>query len=265
MNKIKIISFIGILLLTGCEKDNYQHLHTDPLYPTIIRELNSGDLEKLRNEFLTKNIFMWTSLNKFGFCDYGDDVLNAPDPPFDTTLSKSEAIIIAKKFLLENSKFTGISDTSEIQFAKISTNNSWYDGSKGWVFNAGLQNIDTIEVLTYLSVHIRNRKVFYCIGNWYPDIYIPEKIQLTLNEAKKILLNKVVTHYGWGGPWNVTITNEDLQNSTAEFYVLPIEKEDQIELHTAWLIKIPSPVHYNIYVDAMTGEILREAPTIISK
>jgi hypothetical protein len=83
--------------------------------------------------------------------------------------------------------------------------------------------------------------------------------------AKKTLLNKIVTHYGWGGPWDVTITNEDLQSSTAGFNVLPIEKEDQIELHTAWLIRIPSPVHYNIYVDAMTGEILRQNPTIIAK
>jgi|WetSurMetagenome_2_1015567.scaffolds.fasta_scaffold07294_6 hypothetical protein len=266
MIKIKIISFILILLLTSCEEYNYQLFEADPQYPTILRELSPNDLEKLRNEFLNTNIFMWTSLDSYGFCGYGsDDLINAPDPSLDTTTSRSEAILIAKKFLHNNSKFTGVTDTSKVQFSKIATDNDWYDGSNGWVLNAALQKIDTIEVLTYLSVHIRNREVYFCMGNWYPKIYIPEKIQLSYNGAKKILLNRVVTHSGLGGPWNVTITDEDLQKSSTRFYIVPIERNDQIELHVAWLIKIPSPVYFNIYVDAITGEILRQVPTIISK
>ena len=78
------------------------------------------------------------------------------------------------------------------------------------------------------------------------------------------MLNKTATHYGWGGPYNVVITSESLQGSTTKLYVLPIEIEDHTELHLTWCINIPAPVHFKIYVDVMTGEVIGEEPTIIS-
>lgn len=264
MKKIPLLSTLLFFLLFSCEKSNYSGLEIDPNYPTIIRKPSSIQIEKLRSDFLKENTFLWTSLDEYGFCGWGDDLNNAPNPPFDTTLSKSEATAIAKNFILKNSKYTGVKDTTDFQFSKISKETGWYDGSIGWSFNTPLQKIDTIEVQTYLSIHIRSREVYFCIGNWYPDIYIPTNIKISQTRAKELLLNTVVTHYGWSGPWKVTITNEDLNNSNIKIYVVPIKTNDQIELHLAWYIDIPSPVFYIMYVDVMTGKIIRQDPTIIS-
>jgi hypothetical protein len=56
----------------------------------------------------------------------------------------------------------------------------------------------------------------------------------------------------------------DIDKSTIGLKILPITADDKIELRVAWLINIPGPVYYKIYVDVMTGEIIGQEPTIIS-
>jgi hypothetical protein len=46
--------------------------------------------------------------------------------------------------------------------------------------------------------------------------------------------------------------------------VVPIRTGETTELRLAWQVNIPSPVFYLIYVDAMTGQIIKQEPTIIS-
>ncbi len=62
----------------------------------------------------------------------------------------------------------------------------------------------------------------------------------------------------------VTISAADLNKSITKLIIIPITLDDRIELHVAWQFYIPGPVDYEIFVDVMSGEILREQSTIIS-
>jgi hypothetical protein len=265
LTKILLILSVSAILLYGCEKNTY-FVENDPNYPTIIEKISPDQLNKLKLDFAQQNIYLITSLDEYGFCGYSDSPLEALTPPIDTTVSESEAIEIAKEFLSRNSVFTGIENAGAIVYRSIEmTYKRFWDGNRGWHLHTAHQLIDTIEVLnTYIHIDIRGKAVYYCVGNWYPDIYIPKEFNCDSKTAKELLLNKTVTHYGWGGPCNVVITSESLQGSTTRLYVLPVEIGDHTELHLTWCINIPAPVHFKIYVDVMTGEIIGEEPTIIA-
>lgn len=256
--------FVFILLPTGCENSIY-FVENDPNYPTIIKKINPDQLDKIKLDFAQQNIYLKTSLDEYGFCGYSDSPPEALTPPIDTTVSESEVIEIAKEFLATNSEFTGIENSDNLEFKRVEMMHGFWDGNKGWHMNTINQRIDTIEVLyTSILVNIRGEAVYYCVGNWYPDIYIPKEFNCDSKTAKGLLLNKTVTHYGWGGPFDVVISSESLQKSTTRLYVLPVETEDHTELHLTWCINIPAPVHFKIYVDVMTGKLLSEEPTIYS-
>jgi hypothetical protein len=209
-------------------------------------------------DFARQNIYMQTSLNEYGFCGYGDEFIDAIKPTVDTTLSTSESIEIAKQFIEHNSLFTGVKDINALSFRDAVETNY------GWNLHTTTQMVDTIEVLsTTIQIRIKGREVYNCTGNWFPDIYIPKEIKLTSGAAIPFLLNRTVTHYTWGGPVNIKITSESLQGSTARLVAVPIEKEDHLEICVAWKIYVPK-VDFILYVDAMTGEIIRQEPTVIS-
>ena len=257
MSKRFILFLASVILLNSCEKSTYL-VENDPLYPAIINKISPDHLNTLRMGFARQNIYLQTSLDEYGFCGYGDEVINAITPTVDTIVSASESIEIAKQFIERNSLYTGVKDITDLSFQKtVETNN-------GWNLFTTTQIVDTIEVLsTTIYIRIKGREVYNCTGNWFPDIYIPKKINLTSVAATHFLLNRTVTHYTWGGPVNIKITSESLQGSTARFVVVPIEKEDHLEICVVWKIYVPK-VDFILYVDAMTGEIIGQEPTVIS-
>ena len=62
----------------------------------------------------------------------------------------------------------------------------------------------------------------------------------------------------------ISCEKNNIDKSTIGLKILPITTNDKIELRVSWLFNIPGPVFYKIYVDVMTGEIIREEPTIYS-
>lgn len=264
MKNSLLIFLTFIVLFYCCEKSSYL-IENDPNYPTIIKKVEADRLSSLRSNFAQQNLYLRSSIGEYGFCDLAEDLTMAPDPPVDTTTSRPEAIEIAKEFIIENSKYTGVNEINKLEFRVVERMNGFWDGKKGWHLLTSSQKVDTIEVLfTSIMINIRGKEVYYCIGNWFPNIYIPKELNFTSEKAKRNLLNNILTHYGWGGPYNVEITTESLQRSTTSLVVVPIEGKDQLELHLAWCINIPQPVYYIIYVDVMTGEIIGKYPTIIS-
>jgi len=247
----------------SCEKSTYL-IENDPYYPTIVNKVSSDLLYTMRLSFANRNAYLMTSIDEYGFCGYSHGPVNVLTPPIDTTVNRSEAIEIAKEFLVRNSDFTGIKNGDKVDLRNVEVMNGFWDGNKGWHLNTADQRIDTIEVLnTSILVNIRGKEVYYCVGNWFPDIYIPNKFNLTGKQARNLLINMTVTHYTWSGPVDVKISGESLQKSTFRLYVLPVEAENHIELHLAWCINIPHPVSFKIYVDVMTGDVIGKEPTII--
>jgi hypothetical protein len=258
-----LISLTITILIYSCEKSSYL-AENDPNYPTIIEKVDAEKLSNLRTQFALQNIYPQTSLDEYGFCGIAEDNTMAPDPSIDTTVSRSEAIEIAEEFIFKNSQFTGVKDIIDLDFRKVEEMHGFWDGNKGWHLVTSNQRVDTMEVLsTSILINLRGREVIYCLGNWFPDIYIPKKFNVTVNEAKGSLLNRILVHYGWGGPTYVKITSESLRVSTIWLVVYPVEFDDHKEIRVAWKIYLPQ-VSYILYVDVMTGDVIGETPTIIA-
>jgi hypothetical protein len=261
MTKHLVKFLIVAFLFLGCEKTI---LYTD--YPTVINKLSAETLNQSRLTFSANNNFLISSLSEFGFCGFADDILNADSPPALLPLTESEAIEVARNFIARNPSTTGVSKIDELTFYQKSFSTDYADGGTGWNLKSFYQMVDNIEVMySEIIIGIKNREVQYCIGNWFPDIYIPKKFNFNQEEAKKALVNKTVSHFTFGGDqYNVTISEADLDKSTIKLKILPVTTDTRIELRVSWQLNIPGPVFYIIYVDVMTGEVIGEQPTIIS-
>lgn len=256
-----LFKFLSVaLLIVSCEKHN-----VDPNYPTTLKVVPSATLSQMRESFSSKNRYLVTSVNEFGFCDYLDDLLPVGTPPVHNALTESEAIEIVKNFASNNAFETGVKNLNDLTFSKKSTDTR-YGGAIGWHFKSSYQKVDTIEVLYSLILfHITNGEMTSVVGNWFPDIYIPKQFNIDQEKAKASLVGKVVSHSNFAGQaYYVTISKTDIDKSTPGLKIVPIKTDEKIELRVGWLINIPGPVYYKIYVDVMTGDIIGQEPTIIS-
>jgi hypothetical protein len=244
----------------SCERNDF-----DSNYPTTFKVYSSETLSQMQTSFSSKNKYLTTSLNEFGFCGFFGDPLIVESPPIQELLTQSEAIEIIKNFVSKNIPETGVENPNDLTFSQISRS-SEYGGAVGWSFKTSYQKVDTIEVMySVIIFHITNREVTFCVGNWFPDIYIPRKFNISQNNAKTYLIGKVVSHITFvGEKYYVTISKADIDKSTTSLKILPITTEDKTELRVSWQINIPRPVYYIIHVDVMTGEIIGQEPTIIS-
>lgn len=260
-----LLTILTIIFLSGCRKS--EDVFWDANYPTTINKLDDQILNKLKVDFYKNNIYITSSLNQFGFCDLEEIHENSFSPPLLNVLSETEAINKAKDFIEKNKKFLGAPNSLAIDFsrAELSTGIYW-DNASWWFLVTKNQKIDTIDVLnTDIRVNIKNQEVVFCVGNWYPSVYIPHDFQVNQSKARSILLGRSVSHITFGGDvYKVKISQGDLDASKINLKIYPVETEDKIQLHVIWAINIPAPVYYLIYVDVMTGEIIGEQPTIIS-
>lgn len=230
----------------------------DNNYPTTINILSQDELSLRINEYYERNLYITTTLNDYGFCSAS--LRDEANLTSFNSVSIDEATAIVENFISINSNETGICTVNDVAYDDIDE-----FGENHWYFTTKNQTIDTIEVInTRIGFRVYNAEVVVCNNNWYPEIYVPGTFNFNPEKAKSILVNRVVTHLTWTGPLNITITSENLNESTVRLVIVPIEYEERIELKVTWEIDIPYPVHYLIYVDVMTGEIIREIPTIFS-
>jgi Zn-dependent metalloprotease len=260
MTKYPTIILLFSILLSSCEKFD---IPED--YPSVYKILPSSRLAQLRSSLALQNPFLVTSVNDFGFCDYLDDLLNAQTPPLQPAITQSEAIEVSKHFISLHPTETGVTNSEDISFYNISTDTG-YGGSIGWHFKTVNQKVDTIEVLnSMILMHLTNGVVTSCYGNWYPNVFIPSQFNINQNKAKTNLIGITLSHYTIAGSeYYVTISKSDLDKSSINLKVFPVENEDKIELRVCWQINIPQPVYYKVYIDVMTGKIISQIPTIIS-
>lgn len=259
MKRVLIIILLLASFLQGCEK-----LYIPEGYPTTFVKLSEPDLNQKRTTYRVRNPYLITSLNEFGFSDMDGELLNSANPPFIGEVSESDAINIVKNFVSTNTAETGITDFRSLQFVRKSMDRS-YDGAIVWHFKSGNQKVDTIEVLfTQVLFHLENGYVRMCYGNWYPDIFVPERFNFSQNEAKSLLKGRTVYHYTIAGqPMEFTISGESLEKSSFNMKIVPVSYDNRIEARVCWKIHVPS-VFFNFYIDVITGDIVKEEPTIIS-
>jgi len=258
IKKLSVILMLT-LFITGCGKNNQE-----PAYPVVYKKIQTATLKQLKTSFAQKNPFLITSLNEFGFCGSIDGQISGTSYGSDA-LTRAEAIALVKKFVSENPSTTGVRNADNLNLT-ASGSRSGYDNAMYWTVSAANQKVGMVDVLyTGIRFIIKNDKIYYCIGNWFPDIYVPGKFNINKETAKAILVNRVVSHYTIAGvKWDVKISKEALNKSVIKLKILPVKTSDKIEVRVVWQLYIPTPVDYLISVDVETGEIVEERPTVIS-
>lgn len=257
IKKLSILLIIT-LFIAGCGKSDLEST-----YPTVYKKITTATLAQLREAFAQKNIFLASSLNEFGFCGYAGDLRTPSANPYPQKLTRAEAIALVKKFVSENPTATGVRNADELKFTQVDSYTG-YNGALFWSLLSSDQKIGLVDVVySKIRFVIKNNTVQLCVGNWFPDIYIPERFTIDQKEARSLLVNRVVSHYTWAGVRHVKITTEDLNKSVVILKILPVKTDDKIELRVVWQVNIPNPVYYLINVDVETGEIVAERPTVI--
>ena len=245
----------------GLVEDFSEDLIEDSSYPTTIYRLPEETLSQMRSDFAQRNPNVHTTLNQFGFCAMieagGVDGRSGG-------FTETEAIAAVKEFVARNPEYTGVNKPNKLQFRSISSSIG-YNNAVFWHFKTENQTINNIEVdFTEILLHTQNRTVVMCYGNYFPDVYVPKKFNFDSKRAKSQLLGKEVFHWGWGGQYSAGIVKtEHLQKCPTNLIIIPITTDEKIELRVAWQIRVDA-LYIIFTVDVMTGEIIRESPTIMS-
>lgn len=252
-----------IIIFQGCN-NNDLITNYDISYPTAYQRLDNTTINQMQTAFAKANPYISSTITEFGFCGFFGNISSAQWPQRDSDLSMDEALEILKTFALQNTKQLGISNPNDLTIINTDTFRV-YDRGLAWSFVSSSQKYNGIEVYnSNILFHIINGKMTYCIGNWYPKIYIPPKINVDYGRAKLLLLDKKVYISDIAGKSTaLTITSKSLQTAIFDKLIYPVETDTKIELHVVWKIDIPE-VFYVIFLDVMTGEMVNSYPTIIS-
>jgi hypothetical protein len=265
MKKQFLIFLLITFVFLSCKKNDLSY-PVDSNYPTIVKKLSATTLSELRSSFAQKNKYLTSSLNEYGFCSLVENSSAILTPQILNAPTQSEAKEIVKTFVSQNSASTGVNTATNLIFSDIFSSSPFWDGASSLVLKSANQRIDTIEVVnSQIIFQLRSRELVTCQGNWYATVYIPNKFNINLENAKVSLVNYVVWHSTIAGvPYSATITTSSLRASTTRLVVYPLALDNHIELRVTWQINIPGPVYYILNVDVMTGEIISKQPTIIS-
>lgn len=266
----KTIILLLILFLAGCSKDEQQtddilFKNNDRNYPTSFKKLSKTEIEKRQQEF-EEGQFTFSLIDSFGFVgwSYEDDFAARKQLYFEQFSDVDELTTKVKQYLAGKGKFTGITNISQLVPKK--TNILFLDYGGDYTrtdpmkynhlgIDFGTQVIEGLEVInSLLTVSATAIGVHRIFGHWYPNAYIPQVDQVTVELAKSVLTGRELTsHNGWGQELSHIIAEEDLAEYRKVIY--PFITESRLELRVCWEF---TPSHWQILMDTTTGEILVE-------
>ncbi len=259
MRNNHFILLIYVLIFISCEKN--LDFPIDKNYPTTILKLSDSEYSKLLSDFSTKNKYVYSSLDSFGFCTIANRVV--PEPP-TKTIDQEKVQEIINEFIAKNNKETGIA-IGQTTIANEIKENSNYKGEQLFSSVIGNPIIEKIEILfSPIIFHLKNGEIVSCHGHHYKDVYIPSSFNVDSVKVKSLLESYELTHFDIAGrPQPFKIKTDDLKNTKTDLKIYPKKDYKKIELRLVWEVYIPS-VNFIVYVDVMTGEKLLATPTIIS-
>lgn len=105
-------------------------------------------------------------------------------------------------------------------------------------------------------------RLYYLRSSLVPQLRIPDHPLISETDAIDILEGYEYTIYAWLYNYTVTLSREDLDKSNLTVYVQESTQDDEeyLEYRLAWRFECQ---YANVYVDAMTGEIIGHEVTVI--
>ncbi|HPC35390.1 MAG TPA: hypothetical protein P5268_00845 [Candidatus Marinimicrobia bacterium] len=247
------ILFINI----NCDITSSNSDKVDEDYPTTIFPLSDDEWQVLQNEFdALNNSTVQTKLNKYGLTGKMDISKIHPNPGIK--IDESKALDIAAKFVVKNSKFTNVTDSLEF-INRLNRSNVLEEDSTEWKLRFSSQIYKGYEIkYSEITILLYGDGVRLIYGSWYKDIYIPERNNYSIDEAKKKIIGQSIIWYGTGGePYEFIVSPESI-SEPIEKVIFPLEQDTSLEFRIVWKIPIlfGGFVGWHIYFDTTTGEIV---------
>lgn len=162
-------------------------------YPTVYPRLEMPELREMNTEYHQANDGrLCSTLNEYGFTGFSEILFEDGQNPCDRanrTVIRIEMnnpdtlIAAAKRSLLKNSDYTGVTDTSQLVLNEIKPQPGCincgrpdeYSANIEWSLTFEEQVIDSVEVPgTEITVFMDALGVNRIWGNWYPEFKVPE-------------------------------------------------------------------------------------------
>jgi hypothetical protein len=263
-----LILFI-LLIFSACNKDDNDN-PSDPLYPTTIERLNSIDYQNKLTAYKSKNPYLQSDLNQFGFSDVTDNYTKLPAPPNNRFITRQEAYAIVRNFIYLNKQETGIADTTQLRFSGFRQITA-AEGHIVTFLQTQEQPVDSLVIsFTTVAFRLENDQVVECNNNWFPTVYTPAASFISPDQAITDLVGKEYSLPTMSGSVTGKVVESDLVGATAKTIIrqypetVSASTSDRVELRTAYKIHLPA-IFTIFYSDVMDGKILASESTIISK
>jgi len=266
-----ILLLLILILSFACKDDGVFETFPYVDYPSQYCILSDENRNQLYNEF-DADLKIYFEVDSFGFLDRNWVQSPGSDVFLGTLNDEEEVKATTEDFVLHYNKYFGVPDNAHLQVDRLS--GSWVSFGNTlpqenesdrnfWMVTFQNQLYNNIEVYnTTIGVYISPKGVYGSYGNWYPEICIPDQIEVTFDEAKSKLVGQTFDYYDWTGPKEHSVTQDDFYSDDApEQIIIPHRKGDCIELRLCW--KITSKTIWNFYVDVMCGELILNEQTVI--
>ncbi len=249
------------IIINSCERDwsPISIKEIDPNYPTTLYPLITEEWQQLQDEFDVLNDYkILTKLNQYGFTG-GEYDYSKRHPNPHIKLTENEALQIAISTIVKNKEFTNVTDSTTAMSCVRSARSGLFGDSTNWSVYIDPQKYNGYEVLfSWIDVRLYGDGVYSLSGFWYNNIYIPPDDNVSSKLAKILVLGQKLIWSGAVGDIHEFIVTESTIGDEIDKVIVPIRKEEKIELRVTWQIPIMfyDWIGWYLYVDTTDGEIV---------
>lgn len=277
MRKFTLLFVIALIAL-GSISCNLLTAEDDPSeYPTVYPRLEMPELREMNTEYHQANDGrLCSTLNEYGFTGFSEILFEDGQNPCDRanrTVIRIEMnnpdtlIAAAKRSLLKNSDYTGVTDTSQLVLNEIKPQPGCincgrpdeYSANIEWSLTFEEQVIDSVEVPgTEITVFMDALGVNRIWGNWYPEFKVPEFVNFGYLDVQEGMVGWQIDMRNYTGEETIyTVQEEDVTEYPYKVY-LPVENEQGLQIRTCWAVPISNSTNENFegwlaYVDIKEG------------
>ncbi len=225
-------------------------------YATTYRALSQSEIDLLQQEFNWMNPGITAVIDKYGFFSFSSSNVQVNYHPAYVVPDEEQALQIAMNMMNFNRKFSGVTPLTEPDIRRtfrVGSDGPWRIEYKQQYY----QGLRVAEQHPYPICLWVDRSVSAIIGHYYPNIYIPDYENVSLQEALNSLIGHVLTYYDVGGkPVTITVTQEYLSSVQPIKSIVPHETDNGLSLLICWEIPISGGL-WTAYIDTITGELIR--------
>lgn len=276
--RIFTLLFVIALIALGSISCNLLTAEDDPSeYPTVYPRLEMPELREMNTGYHQANDGrLCSTLNEYGFTGFSEILFEGGQNPCDRAnravvrieMNNSDTLIAAaKRSLLKNSDYTGVTDTSRLVVNEIKPQPGCincgrpdeYSANIEWSLTFEEQVIDSVEVPgTEITVFLDALGVNRIWGNWYPEFKVPEFVNFGYLDVQEGMVGWQIDMRNYTGEETIyTVQEEDVTEQPYKVY-LPVENEQGLQIRTCWAVPISNSTNENFegwvaYVDIKEG------------